>query len=241
MATISVSLPSDGSTADVSDHNTPINTIVNEINGNLDNSTIKAGAAIATSKLADDAGITNAKIAADTITGAKINWASTGADAGIWWEELGRTTLSSAADSISVASLPARRHLRIIVTVFDTGGTVATQLRFNNDTGNNYAYRSSANGAADGTTGSTSHFNTSGVVAAPAQLIVDVYNIATDEKVGGWTAVSASTAGAANAPTRVEGAGKWANTSDQITRVDLVNVGTGDYAIGSTVVVLGHD
>lgn len=48
----------------MADVNTPINTIVNEVNGNLDNANIKSGAAIATSKLADDAGITYAKVAA---------------------------------------------------------------------------------------------------------------------------------------------------------------------------------
>jgi len=53
MANISVSLPSDGETIDVADYNTPINTIVNEINGGLDNSNITAAAAIAGSKLAD--------------------------------------------------------------------------------------------------------------------------------------------------------------------------------------------
>lgn len=63
MGTISVSLPSDGDTIDAADYNTPITTIVNEINGNLDNANIDASAAISTSKLADDAGITAAKIA----------------------------------------------------------------------------------------------------------------------------------------------------------------------------------
>lgn len=52
MATISVSLPSDGSTADVADYNTPVTTIVNAINGGLDNNNISASAAIAGTKLA---------------------------------------------------------------------------------------------------------------------------------------------------------------------------------------------
>lgn len=55
-------MPSDGSTADVSDYNGPINTIVNEINGNLDNDNIDAAAAIAGSKLANDS-IPGTKIA----------------------------------------------------------------------------------------------------------------------------------------------------------------------------------
>lgn len=66
MATISVSLPSDGETIDVSDYNTPITTIVNEINGNLDNNNISASAAIAGSKLATS-GIGNTQISAGMI------------------------------------------------------------------------------------------------------------------------------------------------------------------------------
>lgn len=43
MATISVSLPSDGQTADAADYNVPINTIVAAINGNLDSDNVSAG------------------------------------------------------------------------------------------------------------------------------------------------------------------------------------------------------
>jgi hypothetical protein len=42
MGTISVTTPSDGTTADVSDYNTPINTIVNTLNGNIDADNLKA-------------------------------------------------------------------------------------------------------------------------------------------------------------------------------------------------------
>lgn len=67
MGTISVSLPTDGTTADVADYNTPINTIVNVINGNIDNANVKSGAAIATSKLAADNGITGAMLSTSAI------------------------------------------------------------------------------------------------------------------------------------------------------------------------------
>ncbi len=60
MANVSVTLPADGTNAEVADYNTPINTIVNEFNGNIDNTNIKSGAAIDGSKLADN-----------TVTGAK--------------------------------------------------------------------------------------------------------------------------------------------------------------------------
>ncbi len=65
MSNISVSLPADGDTIDASDYNTPITTIVNDYNGNIDNSNIAAAAAIAGSKLADG-GITNAKLSTAT-------------------------------------------------------------------------------------------------------------------------------------------------------------------------------
>lgn len=66
MGTISVSLPSDGETIDAADYNTPINTIVTEVNGNLDNANISTTAAIAGSKIADGA-ITHSKLAAGMV------------------------------------------------------------------------------------------------------------------------------------------------------------------------------
>lgn len=66
MGTISVSLPSDGTTADVADYNTPITTIVNEFNGNIDNANIKSAAAISGSKLADNSIDLEAKASVDT-------------------------------------------------------------------------------------------------------------------------------------------------------------------------------
>lgn len=66
MSQLNVSLPSDGDTIDSSDYNTPINTIVTDYNGNIDNSNIAAAAAIAGTKLAD-ASIPAAKIDASTI------------------------------------------------------------------------------------------------------------------------------------------------------------------------------
>lgn len=67
MGDVSVSLPNDGETADAVDYNVPITTIVNEINGNLDNSNIASDAAIVGTKLADGA-ITANKLDTAAIT-----------------------------------------------------------------------------------------------------------------------------------------------------------------------------
>lgn len=59
MGTITVSLPADATTADVADYNTPITTIVNAINGNLDSNNL-ASNAVTTAKITD-ANVTPAK------------------------------------------------------------------------------------------------------------------------------------------------------------------------------------
>lgn len=215
MGTINFTAPQDGETADASDVVTPLQTIYNEFNGEIDNDNIASDAAIARSKIATSTTL---------------------------WEELARTTLSGAGDTISVTSITARRYLRVIVSARDTGGTIGFLARFNNDTSANYARRYSVNGAADTTeTSQTSILVGSVAVAGPMTSDVFIDNFGTDEKTVLFHAGSASTAGAGNAPSRVEGSGKWVNTSDQITRIDIVNNGSGDFAIGSEVVVLGHD
>lgn len=188
-----------------------------------------------------DASVPTAALADDSVTAAKIDWASTGANGGIWWEELGKTTLSGAGDTITVSSFAARKYLKILVWTLNSGQIEPT-VRFNNDSANNYALRVSNNGGADST--STARSNWTVMVApsvAPMLFEITVINVATSEKLGVISSVEQNTAGAANAPQRTERVGKWANTTDQITRIDIINAGTGDFAIGSEVRVLGHD
>jgi hypothetical protein len=51
MGTVSLTLPSDGQTIDASDVNNPLNTILNEFNGNIDDNNIKSAANISGTKL----------------------------------------------------------------------------------------------------------------------------------------------------------------------------------------------
>ncbi len=179
-------------------------------------------------------------IANDAILARHINWAGTGADGGIWWEELGRTTLGVAGDTISIASLPTRKYLKILASCLPSG-QIRPVIRFNNDSGNNYSLRESVNGGADSTTTAQNAFSDATALTSEHYLSWEVVNIAAYEKIGYGVWWSRGTAGAGNAPVRLEGVNKWANTADQITRVDVVNTGTGDFAIGSELVVLGHD
>lgn len=167
---------------------------------------------------------------------------SSGTASTIWWEELGRHTLSGGADTLSVASFSARKFLKIILIALPTGGTINTQLRFNSDSGNNYNWRQSSNGGADSSTTTTSvAFLSASTGAFPMFSELLVINISAQEKLGIGQTVEQNTAGAGNATNKVENSFKWANTSAQISTVACLNTGTGDFASGSSLVVLGHD
>lgn len=178
---------------------------------------------------------------ADSVDSTNIDFGGSGA--GVWWEEIGRTTLGSAGDTISVTPIAARKWLAFKIAVQGTGGTISVAIRFNNDSGSNYAYMSSTNGGADSTTTSATSISlTSAVTYANFECSGFCTNIAAKEKLPELHRLIPNTAGAGTAPSSAFFVGKWANTSDQITRIDVLNLsGTGDFAIGSEVVVLGHD
>ena len=157
------------------------------------------------------------------------------------WVELGRTTLSSAGDSINVASLSTSDYPYMMVLVHGiNSGQIQNNMRFNNDSGNNYANNYSNDGG-------NTNFTSQPYVVNSDTYTSDIFqtdfimNNSDQEKIGTGHIVAQNTAGAGTAPRRTEYALKWANTSDSITSVSLINTGSGDYASGSEVVVLGCD
>lgn len=155
------------------------------------------------------------------------------------FEEIGRTTLSGAGDSIA-ASFAAKTYLYVIIHGL-TSGTVNLRIRFNSDTGSNYAYRTSVSGGADTTSGSASFMEAHAAVAGVPFATIEIYNRASQEKLVTGHGLWKGAAGAATAPVRTEFAGKWTNTTDQITSIDIINSGAGDFAIGAEVIIYGRD
>lgn len=176
------------------------------------------------------------KIADANVTIAKLE------DEVTWWEILASTTLGANGDTISLGSrnLPNRKHLKVLIYTKPTGGNNNFLLRFNADTGNNYSFRRSANGAADATTASTSSI---GMVNTAAQLdmygVVEIVNSSLAEKIVQFRSVQ-SNATPSTAPDRNEGSGKWASNS-VIDQIDIVNNSTGDFLAGSYAIVMGHN
>jgi len=158
------------------------------------------------------------------------------------WVELGRTTLGSAGDNIDVTSLPDKRYYMVLGDFRSSGNTIPS-LRFNSDTGTNYARRQSNNGGADATATSANVISWGSTDSAPSQKFGFGYlaNLTSKEKL--WIAQmgESGTAGATNTTNRREVVAKWANTSNSISSVNVVNQSTGDFTSGSECVVLGWD
>ena len=160
------------------------------------------------------------------------------------WKELGRTTLGSAGDTISVASLADKRYYMLLCDDRNSGSVNVGHRAGNSslDSGSNYSKRPSINGATDLTHTSQNNFLEDALNHSDNMFMVNyISNLSNKEKLGIGHCVRQNTAGAGNAPNRTEYVGKWANTSNVIDTLATVNFGTGDLASGSELVVLGWD
>lgn len=228
---------SPNTTASSSQVNSNFDTLYNDYNGGISAANL-ATDAVTTAKIADS-NVTTAKIADDAVTAAKLDSDATGHG----FLEIDRTTLGSAGNTITVSSLPAYKYLRIEYSVVGSGGTVTTvQVRLNNDSGNNYSRRTSVDGGADATvTSSNVLINATAVNAGDVQHgIIEILNIATNEKMATTTICTEGTTGAGTAPTSNITFSKWANTTDQVSRVDII-ASANNFATGSEAIVYGHN
>jgi len=158
------------------------------------------------------------------------------------WVEVGRTTLGSAGNTIDVTSLADKRYYMVLTNILQNGD-YNLRTRMNGDSGSNYSYRESANGASDTTSTSTDLINFTG-----ASNTTDCFNVgyaanlSSKEKLWQSWLANVRTAGAGTAPYRGETVGKHAQTSNPISQFNIFNnYGSNKFASGSEVVVLGWD
>lgn len=161
------------------------------------------------------------------------------------WVELGRTTLGSAGDDITVSGLSDKRYYMYLINEIGTGSSGGNiQLGSGSvDGGSNYAYRYSSNGSTDATAASQTHIETRvGYASSLNTLDVGyVANLSDKEKLVQHFRVEQNTAGAANAPPRNIVVGKWDDDTDPLTVINNENDGSGDFSADSELVVLGWD
>ena len=178
------------------------------------------------------------------IQGQSGDFAPTPAVAG-GWVEVGRTTLGSAGDTIEVGSIPDKRYYKVLWNGNPSGNLDDIHLTLGNstiDTGSNYARRLCNNGGSEETAINQSSIDIDRNNGAYDRFgVMYIANLSGKEKLVMSNRVHSYTTGSGTAPLRCESVGKWANTSNPLDILRLTNVGTGDFAIGSEVVVLGWD
>lgn len=159
-----------------------------------------------------------------------------------FWEELASVELGSASDTISSGTITAKKYLWVQFYQ-KSSGNANNMLRFNGDSGSNYAIRGTSNGDADTPAGNTTNCfgNFGSSYSSPSFHNSFIINNSANEKLVTSHTVVQNTAGAGTAPSRQEVVGKWANTSSQITSISFTNSDTGDYAAGSILKVWGSN
>ena len=156
------------------------------------------------------------------------------------WVELGRTTVTSSTNDVVVSGLNTTDYPFLMVLNFGvaTGGTVELRPRYNADSGSNYAGARSYNGGSDNQAASQANIDTSEQFSGHALSVVYINNGSTIEKLAHYKTVNSGSSGASNAPNRMEGVLKWANT-DTVTSYATHDLQAGTFDVGSEIVVLG--
>lgn len=141
--------------------------------------------------------------------------------------------IGSPADSISSGTITAKKFLRVYMNLLQSGN-ITSNLRFNNDSGTNYAFNRDSGDSTSATSIGT------GNSSLDQYSMVEIHNKSANPKPVIMFTMFGS-ASAAAAPTKDKTNGKWHNTSAQITRIDAINGGSGDFAAGSRLLVLGRN
>jgi len=159
-----------------------------------------------------------------------------------FWEELASVDLSGgASNNIDSGTITAKKYLWIQIYA-EVSTSCNGAFTFNSDTGSNYAIRVSANGGTDGTWGGLTNLNFQGTIdTKPVFQNAFIINNSANEKLMMGNNIDQGTAGAGNAPNRKEYAGKWANTSAQITSINYKSASANTFGTNSIMKVWGHD
>ena len=172
-----------------------------------------------------------------------LGWDPADTDTSGFWEELGSVELGSAGDTIDSGTITAKKYLWIQGYCKNTGGDIRPTFQFNSDTGSNYANRQSKDGGADSSNTGVDRMYLSDTAnqGVPVFFNIFVVNNSANEKLCIAHIIDQGTAGAGNAPNRQESVGKWANTSSQITSIQVQNDRAGDFNTGSILKVWGSN
>jgi len=175
----------------------------------------------------------------DTPTANNVPVLNSNAQTGEWWEEIGRTTLTSNNATLSV-SFPAYKYLQVHVLISGTQtSTSSILLQFNNDTANNYGYTATSAGTY-GTAAPTGYIG----LTSSSSGWLSVYQMVLDIEVvsGRATNLTGTVTGSAltpGIPYQRTITGMWTGTS--ITSIKVFDNGGAILNSGSEIIVKGHN
>lgn len=147
-----------------------------------------------------------------------------------FWEELASVDVTTGT-TIDTGSFTSKKYLWV-QTYIDDAASISYHYRFNSDSASNYSRRKSNNGGSDLTgTSETEIIPNHGFGTHPHYDNMFIINNTSNEKLGIIHRISQGIAGAVNAPNRQEAVFKWANTSSQISSIQMINAASVDRCI----------
>ncbi len=158
------------------------------------------------------------------------------------FDEIGRAKLLlGVTDSLAVPNLPVKTRLFLDLLAIPSG-QISPKLRFNNDSASNYTYSYEFNGGASTTAINQTQLDVmAGNVTATQYGTVEIINASGLHKMGcAVTIHDGTTASAGTAPAAYDAKLKYSQTTN-ITRIDFINTGTGDFSVGTEIVIKGKN
>ena len=155
------------------------------------------------------------------------------------WGKAGSTTLSSSGDDLDITSMTASDSNEFLIHSL-ASGNMKHNFRFDDNSGSVYARGRSYNGAAKSNSASQAQIEYHGDESADRFEVIYGINISGEEKLQIHFDITQGTAGAGNAPNRAWAVSK-AVITDQYTRIDCFNDGTGSYDTNSNITALGSN
>lgn len=159
-----------------------------------------------------------------------------------FWEQLADVNASGSSDTISSGTISAKKWLWVQTYTSCSGSTIADRFHFNGEnTGTNYYTTRQED--------TTQHYNNSSVSyiraynsASSIKRFTNMFilNNGSRQKLTIHHNVEVVTAGT-NQPLKAEFAGRWANSTNQITEIEINNQNANNYDTKSFIKVWGAD
>lgn len=152
-----------------------------------------------------------------------------------------QASLAGAATSLTISGLAAYELLEVYIFVPSNSAGALNDLTFNADSGANYSWALTVNGAAAGTGGNYNYiFLDTGAGSTNMKWYkLTIYNLAAYDKTVLFKGGTLSNTDADEAR-NIDGVGAWNNSTDAISSIKI-HADTGNLAIGTKIIVYGHN